>query len=216
MMRIGVLAAAAAARVVEQRQAAAGLGVVDETVLDQMAVQRHLAERARLHVLGADADHPDAVAPDEVAGRQRRDLVDAGTGVGTDPGHPAAGRGHLDADLAGRLDQRRRQDRARLLAVEALVAFQQSLAHPHLHLLGRVFRKVSLVDGVAEQRLGGGEIDVPDRDALHAAGSSASFHATTSSRRMREASSWPRWPTSRSTTGDQRFTVAGESSASLA
>jgi hypothetical protein len=40
-----------------------------------MAVHRHFAEFARFVVLGADADHGYAVAREEVATGQRRDLV---------------------------------------------------------------------------------------------------------------------------------------------
>ena len=58
--------------------------IVEQSLIDEVAVQRHLAEGARLVVRAADADHPDAVALDEVARDERCDLVDARSGVGRD------------------------------------------------------------------------------------------------------------------------------------
>lgn len=46
-----------------------------------------------------------------------------------------------------------------LVAVEALLAFLDLLAHAHLHLLGGILGEQSLIDGELEQRLGRGEVE---------------------------------------------------------
>ena len=169
VVRIRIFAPAAAGRVVEQRPPAARLRVDEQSLLDQVGVQRHLAVRARLVVGAADPDHPDAVALDEVGRRQRREFIDAGTGVGADPGQPAARRRHLLTDQVRKLLQRGREDRPRLFAVEALFALLDLLPDADLDVLRRIFGELPLVDGELQQRLDGGEIDVADRDVRHAA-----------------------------------------------
>lgn len=157
------LAAARPPGIVEQRASFAGSLVLEQSLINQIVVQRHQPVVTRLCCFGVDPDVVDFILDEEVRRPELRYLVDPSSRVRADPRHPAPRLGILRRYVGLARGDGRPEDQMSLLLGEALLALLLLFRNPYRHFGSDVCRKFVLLLGVVERGLYRCNVGVPDR-----------------------------------------------------